>query len=261
MCLILFSFKTHPRYKLVLAANRDEFFERPTLLADFWESDTNILGGIDIISGGTWLGVTTTGRFAAITNYRNPLALVTQPISRGKITRQFLQGESKTEDFLAEISMDKDHYNGFNVLLSDDGFETLHHYSNITNKLTVVSQGVHGLSNALLDTSWPKVDHGISKLSQRIGESNFQLEDIISIMTDKNIAQEDSLPRTGISLELERKLSPVFISMKGYGTRCTTAIRLDYDNNLEFLEVSYDESSYPTSSKQFNIQLNGDIKN
>jgi uncharacterized protein with NRDE domain len=260
MCLILFSFKTHPRYKLVLAANRDEFFERPTLLADFWESDSNILGGIDIISGGTWLGVSKTGRFAAITNYRNPLAQVTQPISRGKITRQFLQSELETEDFLAEISRGKDHYNGFNVLLSDTAFETLHYYSNITNDPANVSQGMHGLSNALLDTSWPKVNHGISMLSQMIDESNFQLEDIISIMTDKNIAPEDSLPKTGISLELERKLSPVFISMKGYGTRCSTVIRVDFDNNLEFLEVSYDEAAHPTSSKRYNIRLNGDIK-
>ncbi|MDZ7605540.1 MAG: NRDE family protein [Cyclobacteriaceae bacterium] len=132
----------------------------------------------------------------------------------------------------------------------------MHYYSNITNNRAIVSEGVHGLSNAFLDTSWPKVNHGISMLSQTIDESNFQLEDIIAIMSDKIIAPKDSLPKTGISLELERKLSPVFISMKGYGTRCSTAIRLDYDNNLEFLEVSYDESAHPTSTKRYELQLN-----
>jgi len=257
MCLILFSFKAHPRYKLILAANRDEFFERPALSADFWPSAPNILGGIDIISNGTWLGISRNGRFAAITNYRDPLAQVNDPISRGKITSQFLQSENISEDFLSEISREKDRYNGFNVLLSDDGFESLHYYSNITDDQRIVPMGVHGLSNAFLDTSWPKVDHGISMFSKTINNANFQLEDLIAIMTDKIIASEDSLPETGISLELERKLSPVFISMKGYGTRCSTAIRLDYDNNLEFLEVSYDESAHPTSSKRYEIQLNG----
>ncbi|MDZ7605539.1 MAG: NRDE family protein [Cyclobacteriaceae bacterium] len=107
MCLILFSFKTHPRYKLVLAANRDEYFERPALSADFWESNTNILGGIDLISGGTWLGISRSGRFAAITNYRNPLVQVDQPISRGEITRQFLESERLSEDFLEKINVKK----------------------------------------------------------------------------------------------------------------------------------------------------------
>ena len=255
MCLILFSYKLHAQYKLILAANRDEFFERPTLSANFWKSNTNILGGVDLISKGTWLGITKNGRFAAITNYRDPSEQVTNPISRGKITSQYLHSERLSEDFLLDISAEKDRYSGFNVLLSDDAFDTLHYYSNKTNKLTTVQAGTHGLSNALLNTPWPKVTFGITRLSATIDNSNFQLEDLIVIMTDRFSAPEESLPKTGISLELERKLSPVFISMKGYGTRCSTAIRMDYDNNLEFIEVSYDEYANPIDKKSFKMKL------
>jgi len=255
MCLILFSLRTHPRYKLVLAANRDEYFERPSLPADYWKSDLSVLGGLDGISGGTWLGITRTGRFAAITNYRNPLAQLMHPVSRGIITSQFLQSRSDTKDFLSKLSPEKDRYNGFNLLISDDAFDSLHYYSNVSNNQTIVSEGVHGLSNALLDTSWPKVDHGISTLSQVIKNPGFKLEDLIILLSDQKNASAESLPKTGISLELERKLSPVFISMKGYGTRCSTAIRLDYNNNLEFLEVSYDELAKPTTSMKYDMHL------
>ncbi len=152
--------------------------------------------------------------------------------------------------------MEKHRYNGFNILLSDDGFDSLYWYSNIGNNHAAVSDGTHGLSNALLDTSWPKVDYGISMLSKTINNSNFQLEDLVALMSDGKVAPDVLLPSTGISLELEKKLSPVFISMKGYGTRCSTAIRLDYDNNLEFLEVSYDESAHPVVIKRYEIKLN-----
>lgn len=255
MCLILFSLKTHPRYKFILAANRDEFFERPCLTADFWKSDKNILGGIDLVSRGTWLGITKNGRFAAITNYRDPQKQVEDPISRGDITRQFLESTLNCQTFLSGIAIQKDRYNGFNLLLSDNGLHNLYYYSNLTDTSATVANGLHGLSNAFLDTPWPKVDLGVSLLSKTIASSDFGIDELLSIMTDRRIAPDASLPNTGISLELEKKLSPVFISMNGYGTRCSTAILLDYEDNLEFLEVSYDDSARPTISKRYQIKI------
>ncbi len=255
MCLIIFAYKSHAKYKLILTANRDEFFERPTQPADFWLDKPIVLGGRDIISGGTWLGITKHGRFTAITNYRNPDLKVADAVSRGVLSEQFLTGSADSGSFLAEVSKEKTRYQGFNILVSDDSFSTLQHYSNISDEVTNLSEGIYGLSNALLDTTWPKVNHGKYMLSTVIQPKDFDIEDLISMMSHTAEWPENALPQTGISLELEKKLSPVFISLKGYGTRCTTAMRMDYDQNLEFLEVSYDESGNRVASKWYTMTL------
>lgn len=255
MCLIIFAYNSHPKYKLVLAANRDEFFERPTGTAGFWQDYPNILGGRDIISGGTWMGITKEGRFAAITNYRNPDMVVPNAVSRGHLARRFLTGTIDSEDFLEHISLDKATFQGFNILVSDDGFSKLYHYSNITDKVSPISDGIHGLSNAILDTPWPKVTHGKEMLSSVLNERNFGTDMLIEMMHNPTEWSENDLPKTGISLELEKKLSPVFISLKGYGTRCTTVIRMDYEQNLEFLEVSYNETGRKAESKGYKMKL------
>ena len=241
MCLILFALHAHPKYKLVLAANRDEFFNRETQFAHFWDNDKNILAGKDMASGGTWMGMHSKGRFIAITNYRNPEREITNPTSRGSISREFLTYSESTSEFIGRISGIRQQFNGYNLLLSDNSFQNIVHYSNITDKTHIINKGIHGLSNALLDSPWPKVELGKKYLTEAISSPTFQPEDLISILKNRDAAPDHLLPHTGISTDLEKKLSPVFISMKGYGTRCSTALLVDKKNEVSFLEVSYNE--------------------
>lgn len=255
MCLILFALNEHSKYKLVLAANRDEFFNRPTQLADFWEDDNNILGGRDFSSLGTWLGLSKEGKFCAITNYRDPRMERNTNKSRGLLSKNFLTTTQDVSTFIIEVSAEKDLYSGFNMLLSNDGFETVFHYSNISDTTTKIERGIHGLSNHLLDTPWPKVENGKEKLTEVMNTNSIKNNDLINILTDSQTAPDELLPNTGISYDLEKKLSPVFISMKGYGTRCSTAMLLDYDNRLSFKEVSYNDKTEVISEKQYKFKL------
>ncbi len=241
MCLILFAINAHPEYKFVLAANRDEFFSRETAFADNWPEDNNILAGKDRVSDGTWLGIRNSGRFVAITNYRDPKLENKNARSRGLISRSFLLSQEDIITFSCRLASNRDKYNGFNLLLTEDSFDSIYHYSNISNQNTILTDGIHGLSNALLDTPWPKVELGKEKLRAVLKEPFIEPMQLISILKDRSMADDQLLPETGIPADLEKKLSPVFISMKGYGTRCSTAVLVNRKNEVDFLEISYDE--------------------
>lgn len=256
MCLILFALNDNPKYKLILAANRDEFFNRPTLTADYWEENDSILGGRDVKSKGTWLGINKSGRFIAITNYRDPENERKDTLSRGELSNEFLNTEIDISSFVTKISKDKNKYNGYNLLLSDDSFENFHHYSNVSDQLSKIKNGIHGLSNHLLNTPWPKVLKAKNSLKNTVKSKNVDIQEMIEILKNADVAPENSLPQTGISFDLEKKLSPVFISMKGYGTRCSTAILVSNNNDVTFKEVSYNEKMKIISEKEFDIQLN-----
>ncbi len=255
MCLILFSLNQHPQYKFILAANRDEFFNRPTKEAGYWRENKNIIGGRDLNSGGTWLGVTKTGRLIAITNYRDLSNENKNARSRGLISKDFLINSQSNNSFLNNIYPVKNEYSGFNLLLSDNSFETITHYSNISDKTEILEEGTHGLSNHLLDTPWPKIQYGKDQLTTLLNQETIHTYDIISILKNNIEAPDKLLPDTGISYELEKKLSPVFISMKGYGTRCSTALIIDYNNNVSFLEISYDDNKEVINEKQFKFWI------
>lgn len=255
MCLILFALNNHPKYKLIMAANRDEFFKRPTLNADFWEENNSILGGRDIQSGGTWLGATKNGRFIGITNFRDPENEKINAKSRGELSKTFLTQNQNITAFISEVSKLRNQYNGFNLLLSDDSFDTLYHYSNISDETTKIKKGVHGLSNHLLDTPWPKIQFGKDNLSHIIKSESIDMYDLVEMLRNDHEALEKSLPTTGISFDLEKKLSPVFISLKEYGTRCSTIVLVDKKNDLSFLEVSYDEQKQIFSKQTHRLQL------
>lgn len=254
MCLILFGLNHHSTYKLVLAANRDEFFARPTIAADFWHNKS-VLSGRDVQSGGTWLGLTTEGRFIAITNYRDKNRDIPKQHSRGEISKSFLTGDQKAVPFMKTLSWKKDAFSGFNILISDDAFDTMYHYSNISDKVTQVEAGVHGLSNHYLDTPWPKVTGSKSALEQIMRSGEIKPNKLISMLANPTPARDQELPNTGISFDLEKKLSPVFISMKDYGTRCSTVILVDHNNHLTFLEVSYNTEKAIIGQKSFDTKL------
>ncbi len=255
MCLILFALNQHPQYKLIMAANRDEFFKRPTLDANFWIEKHSILGGRDIQSGGTWLGINKNGRFIAITNFRDPNNEKNNARSRGELSNEFLSQNLDVSTFLSDVSKNKHHYNGFNLLLSDDCFDSMYHYSNISDQSSKIIDGIHGLSNHLLDTPWPKIQSGKNYLSSIIKSESIDMYEIIEILKSNKKAPDNLLPETGISYDLEKKLSPVFISMKGYGTRCSTVVLVNTNNELSFLEVSYDEQKRVIREQKYELQL------
>ncbi len=255
MCLILFALNAHPEYPLILAANRDEFYQRPTLKANFWEEDKKVLSGRDIQSGGTWLGVHKDGRFIAITNYRDGSKAKKAAISRGELSKSFLTQNISVVDFISDVKKERHLYDGFNLLVSDDGFSSLYHYSNISDQFTKIQSGIHGLSNHLLDTSWPKVDTGKNLLTEIIKNNPVDRDSIIEMMQNDTKAHEQLLPKTGISSDLEKQLSPLFISMKEYGTRCTTILKVSADKNVSFVEITYNEQKNAISKQEFSLQF------
>ncbi|MHB1126348.1 MAG: NRDE family protein [Bacillota bacterium] len=251
MCLIIFAYDCHPEYSLILAANRDEFYDRPAETARFWTEQPQILAGKDLEQSGTWLGVTAHGRFAAITNYRDPGSVNKDSAqSRGLIVKDYLCSKEKPPSFLAALDKARDKYNGFNVLLM--GGESLWYYSNRTGQAKKVSPGVHGLSNHLLDTPWPKVIKGIDVMGKIIErDSDAAAADLMKFLNDRQPAKDSELPDTGISREWEKLLSSPFISSPSYGTRSSTVLFVGRSGHIRFYERSYGSEGHPLGNDVF----------
>jgi uncharacterized protein with NRDE domain len=237
MCLILLALKTHPRYPFILAANRDEFYHRPTAAAAFWEDAPQLLAGRDLVHGGTWLGVTTGGRIAALTNYRDPHAERKAAPSRGELVRKFLSANFSAEDYRERQLAEGAAYNGYNLLWGDP--DCLYCYSNKSGQAVRLTPGIHGLSNHLLDTPWPKVVRGREALAQVLKVDEFSPEDLLAVLADRNQAPDELLPDTGVGLELERLLSSIFIASEHYGTRSSTVVLVDSGGRMTFVERSF----------------------
>jgi uncharacterized protein with NRDE domain len=238
MCLILLAYGVHPAYGLVVAANRDEFYERPTEAARFWDDAPEVLAGRDLTRGGTWLGVTRGGRFAAVTNYRDPRALMPDAPSRGHLVADFLRGSESPARYLARVAEAGARFNGFNLLAGDAG--SLHYYSNRGGAPRRLAPGVYGLSNHLLDTSWPKVEAGKRALAALVtAGGELEIEGLFRVLSDREPAEDSRLPDTGVGLEAERMLSPLFITGPRYGTRCSTVILAGRDRRVEFVERTF----------------------
>jgi uncharacterized protein with NRDE domain len=158
MCLILFSFKHHPRYPLVIAANRDEFYNRASSPAAFWDDEPGMLAGKDLVAGGTWFGVTRSGRIAAITNYREPGFHRMDAPSRGALVTGYLRGAEAPEEYLKKLEKEAGRYNGFSLIWG--GVRRLYYFSNRSGGFQEMTPGLYGLSNHLLNTAWPKVERG-----------------------------------------------------------------------------------------------------
>ena len=190
MCLINFQFHDHPNYKLIVVANRDEFYDRKTEPAHFWRDAPNLLAGRDLVGLGTWLGITKEGKFAALTNYRNPLEVGTGKISRGEIVQNFLTGNLSSEEYLQSLDRDKEKYNGFNLILGNP--EKLYYYNNIEGEITEIDPGTHGLSNKFLNTAWPKVVKGREGLKAYSSKNKeVHLDELFAIVTDAEIAMDE----------------------------------------------------------------------
>ncbi len=255
MCLIVFALNEHPEYPLILAANRDEFYKRPALYAHRWKDLPGVLAGRDQTAGGTWLGITSNGRFAAITNFRGPEHLQTDVASRGMLTVDFLTEGDSPQEYIEKLKNKDKPYNGYNLLISETP-GTMVHYSNITSDTSVMQSGFHGLSNHLPDTPWPKVKKGTGALKDIIKSRIVDTGKILNIMRDRQPAPYDELPDTGIDRELERQLSPIFINIPGYGTRCTTILLIDKSGRVTFEEYSYDGKGAEINQSSFTFYIN-----
>jgi uncharacterized protein with NRDE domain len=222
MCLIVVAWRQHPRWSLVLAANRDEFYARPSTALAPWPDRADIFAGRDLEAGGTWMGVQTSGRFAAVTNVRDPRDLAPRPASRGALVADFLRGDEAPEVFARRASAERERYKGFNLLLGDA--RALWYVGSRHPEPIALTPGIHGLSNATLDTPWPKVEHGKAVMRDALARPEHLEAIVLEGMADHRQAADAALPDTGVGLVWERALSPAFIATENYGTRATTLL-------------------------------------
>lgn len=239
MCLVLFAYRFDARQPLVIAANRDEFFARPTATMNFWPEAPDLLGGRDLVHGGMWFGVTRQARIALVTNVRQRHA-PGGPRSRGALVRDFLQGSVSAADFLADLVPRATEYPGFNLLLGTPS--ELFYYSNAGGDPRPLRPGLYGLSNARLDSPWPKVEEGKRRLQQALNiQAGDWDEHLFALLADRRPAPDAELPETGYGLDWERLLSPAFIHSPTYGTRSSTVLRLDGAGVATVMERTFDD--------------------
>ncbi len=247
MCLIIIAYNIHPKYKLIVAANRDEYYSRPTCFLNFWNENPDIIAGKDLKSMGTWLGITRKGRFSAVTNYRDPKAVKEGRPSRGLLVRRFLESDVTAEEYLKSVKKESSKYNPFNLIVGDD--RELWYYSNRAD-IKRLDPGLYGLSNHLLDTLWPKVRKAKQQIKKIIEEKEINIEKIFSVLKDKSIPSDHELPDTGVGYEKERMLAPIFIESPDYGTRSSSILLIE-ERVAHFYELNY----IPTSLKEIRLEF------
>lgn len=254
MCLILFACLPEGPYRLVLGANRDEFYDRPTAAMGFWPDAPQVLAGRDLRGGGTWLGITTTGRLAAVTNYRDPASLLDQAPSRGQLISDFLRGQAGPPAFLEDLAPRAGLYNGFNLIAADH--DSLWWYCNRGGRPRKLAGGIFAISNHLLDTPWPKVQRGKAGLAALIRtDGAIDPEAVFDLLADRTPAADRDLPDTGVGLEWERILSPIFIQSPGYGTRCSTVLLWEKSGRVNVWERAFAPGLRTAPTRHFSFIL------
>ena len=249
MCLIFFSVHNHPTYKLIVAANRDEFYNRKTAAAAYWEDHPQLLGGRDLEACGTWMGITKSGRISMLTNYRDPLNINPNAPSRGQLVSDYLLSMEEPEQYLKRIEQNGKVYNGFNLLAGT--VNGLYYYSNYKEGVDKIAPGFYGISNHLLETPWPKVVRGKEKMKPVLAKATINPDDLFEVLYDNEIADDNKLPNTGLTIERERALSSMFIKTENYGSRCSTVVLVDHDNHVLFAERVYDLQTFQFTTQTF----------
>jgi len=256
MCLVLIAWRVHPRYPLIVAANRDEFYARPTLPARRWPGDSGMIAGQDLEAGGSWMGVDASGRFAAVTNFRELEQGPADARSRGELVTDYLLGDAPAEIYLAELAQRANHYRGYNLLLTDGG--ELYCASNRGAPVRRLPPGVHGVCNGPLDSDWPKVKRGRRLLTEAVDRTEPGLKQLFELLRDQTQPTDEALPDTGVGLEWERLLGTIAIdgaiAGKGYGTRNASVLMLDAQDRGQFVEHSrtddanWEQRAFPIGS-------------
>lgn len=256
MCLILFAWRAHAEYPLVVAANRDEFHARPSAAAEFWSDEPAILGGRDLEGMGTWLGVSRGGRFAAVTNFRETAGDAGAARSRGLLAQGFLQGGAAPAQHAQAVLAEGEAYRGFNLVACDG--EELWWCSNRNGAAGAPARrlepGIYGLSNHLLDTAWPKVVRGKHRLAKAL-DAGPALEALLALLDDTSMAADDDLPESGFGLERERMLSAARIVASPYGTRCSTALTVAADGRVRFAERSFEPDGTAADTVRYEFRI------
>lgn len=256
MCLIALAWRLHPRYPCVLAANRDEFLARPAAPAQWWPGDTALLAGRDLEAGGTWLGVRRSGRFAALTNYRDPALLRAGAPTRGTLVTTVLGQHAALPEAVAAAVRAGEACNPWNLLAADpaDPSGALYYHASTTGETRRLGPGLYLLSNHLLDTPWPKVQRARAAFPEALA----QLPDtgaMLALLRDRDIAPDEQLPDTGIGLAAERRLCAIHIRAPGYGTRCSTLYTLGSDGEAVFREWTWGEQGEPAGDRHYRFRV------
>ena len=254
MCLILLAWRVHPEFPLVFAGNRDEAYERPSAAAGFWADDPRIFGGRDLEKGGTWLGITRTGRLAAVTNYRDGQAVRTALRSRGELTAGFLRGADDPLSYLHEVAARGSEYGGYTLVIGD--LERMYCTSNRARGIEEIAPGVHGLSNHLFDTPWPKVTRGKERLSALMKADEAALvRGLFGTLEDRTVAPDAELPDTGVGLPRERELSCAFVAGERYGTRASTVLLVSRNDKVVCVERRFGARGAPQGEAEQRFEL------
>ena len=253
MCLLVIAWKVHPRYRLILAGNRDEFHERPAAPLGWWQDDPRILGGRDLKANGTWLGVARSGRFGVVTNYRDLQAPVEGAPSRGGLVPRFLTGATSPKEFLDDLRGAAPRYSGFNLLVG--GSRALYYFSNRGPAAPrALAPGIYGLSNHLIDTPWPKVIRTRAGFTDLLRHPDVQPEDLFSLLASKQPAEPTQLPATGLPPDWEKVVSAPFVVNERYGTRCSNVLLVERNGRTVLHERRFDSGGIQTGTTRFEFK-------
>jgi uncharacterized protein with NRDE domain len=255
MCLIVLAWRAAAEYPLVVAANRDEWRERPAEAARWWPDHPELLAGRDLQAGGTWMGITREGRFAAVTNFRDPSDKRSTARSRGALVTEFLLGADSPARYLSNLSARAHEYNGFNLILGDAA--SLFYYGSREGEPRAIEPGVHGLSNHVLDEPWPKVVRGRSRMEEALSSPRDPVPALFDLLSDVERAPDRELPQTGVGIAWERRLASALITGEEYGTRVSTAMVISSSGNVWFEERgrAADGSITGTALLQFTLPI------
>jgi uncharacterized protein with NRDE domain len=253
MCILFVAVNQHKDYPLIIAANRDEFFNRDTASSHIWDSENGIIAGKDLQAGGAWMGINKKGNIASLTNIRDPKKLYEKAVTRGELVSHYLQKPS--HNYHHTLSASKDNYNGYNLLFGK--WNALKVYNNHLDQIQVLSDGYYGLSNASLNSPWPKINKGVGKLEEYCQDGHDINPDMLfKLLLDKSLAADVDLPQTGIPIDWERKLSSIFIVGEEYGTRSSTVLKIDKQQNVQWFERTYNNKARCTSSQSYHFNIN-----
>jgi len=263
MCILFFAIKQHPKFQVIICANRDEFHQRPTQSMHWWPKNnllagdlstsnlltTNVLAGKDLLAGGTWLGLNKKGRFSALTNFRQPDLIDNNKQSRGELVLQALAHQD--EEMTKKLARSSNDYNGFNLVFGQ--LNKLTCFDSISQRKQVLSSGVHSLCNGALDDIWPKMALGQAKLSDAITDHPLDIEQLFKLMKNTQQAQSEHLPKTGLPLNWEQLLSSIFIISPEYGTRTTNIITLDNEGKISVYDRRYNNQGDVVKEQSFEL--------
>ncbi|MFT5520381.1 MAG: hypothetical protein ACI9IA_000973 [Enterobacterales bacterium] len=258
MCILFLAINQHPDYPMIICANRDEFHQRPTQSAHYWQDKEGILAGRDLQAGGSWLGINRRGQFAAITNIRTGGKVLENKKSRGELVTFVLEentsGEEHNKINESWLKEQGDSYSPFNLIYGN--LEQLYCYNSVSGEQIKLSTGFHSISNGAMDEIWPKMAKGEQQLEQVVkSATGINEAALLSILNNQTRPVESELPNTGIPVEWEQLLSSIFICSENYGTRSSSIVLLGVDSSINFTEVEYDKEGNHQSLKRFNFSL------